>query len=105
MGLSLYWGMYPKECNNEKVLPYLKIYTDNEDNEIYVKREDQKKFFESLRKYATKYDEPGCYVLQNSEDFYNFLIEVKDISNWGPYEYNENSIADWTEQCVIIWVR
>lgn len=103
MGNSIYYGLYSKECDNEKIFPYL---THDDDYDVYIKKEDQPRFFEILRKYAKHYENERCYVMKYYEDMYNFLCEAKDIVIFdGPLEDTlEIDLINFDNGIIVFWV-
>ena len=87
MGNSIYYGFYPKECNNDKVLSYLDI--DNICVDLNISKDSQKEFFDILRKYSIEkvknierdIDSPyyHCFIITNYEDYFNFCNEVNVV--------------------------
>jgi hypothetical protein len=100
MGNSIYYGIYPKECNNDKVLPYLDI--DNTSIDLNISKESQKEFFNILRKYSfEKIDNDShyyhCFIVTNYEDYYNLYNEVNVVLPEDMELYFDNNI-------LIFWV-
>ena len=105
MGNSIYYGVYSKECNNDKVLPYLSV--DPEDNitdELFISKESQKEFFDILRKYSierynTKNDHYNyhCFIIRYYEDYFNFYNEVNVV-------LPEDLECNFDNDILIFWV-
>ena len=105
MGNSIYYGIYPKECNNDKVLPYLDI--DNICIDLNISKESQKEFFDVLRKYSiekTKTIEKDidshyyhCFIITNYEDYCNFCNKANIVLP----EYFE---CNFDNDILIFWV-
>ena len=113
MGVSIYYDYYSPECNNEKVLPYLKRNTNayddcddipEQDHEIYVAKDNQEEFFKCLRDHSTEYEKPHCFVITSMTELFNFLCDVKDICSWIPEGLEDGSFPDLVTWCIIIWV-
>ena len=107
MGNSIYYGIYPKECDNDKVLPYLDI--DNTSIDLNISKESQKEFFNILRKYSIEKRETverdidlhyyHCFIITNYEDYFNFYNEA----NIGLSEDTEYDL-DFDDDILIFWV-
>lgn len=102
---DIYYGVYSKECNNEKVFPYL---THDNDYDVFIQKEDLPKFFEILRKYAKHYENERCYVVDNEENMYKISYEVitKDIAVLDGLLEKVDSVyfINFENQIVIFWV-
>ena len=105
MGNSIYYGVYSKECNNDKVLPYLSTYPEGDiTDELFISKDSQKEFFDILRKYSTeKHDietDPyyyHCFIITNYEDYFNFYGEVNAI-------LPDDIECDFDNNILIFWV-
>lgn len=105
MGNSIYYGVYPKECNNDKVLPYLDI--DNICEDLNISKDSQKEFFDILRKYSFEKAESveryidlhyyHCFIITYYEDYYNFYNEVNIV-------LPEDIECDFDNDILIFWV-
>jgi len=105
MGNSIYYGIYPKECNNDKVLPYLDV--DNICIDLNISRDSQKEFFNILRKYSIEKRESverdldlyyyHCFIITNYEDYFNFYNEVNIV-------LPEDIECDFDNDILIFWV-
>ena len=105
MGVSIYYGVYPKECNNDKVLPYLDV--DNICINLNISKDSQKEFFNILRKYSFEKRESvdrdndlyyyHCFIITYYEDWFNFCKEVNCIL---PEDFG----CDFDNNILIVWV-
>ena len=105
MGNSIYYGIYSKECNNDKVLPYLSMNPEDDiTDELFISKDSQKEFFDILRKYSfEKYDSEDdsysyhCFIITYYEDYYNFYNEVNIV-------LPEDLECDFDKDILIFWV-
>lgn len=104
MGVNIYYGVYPKECNDEKIMPYLK-----KENEIYVSKDDHKEFFEILRKFAEEHirDDLGLhyFLIDAYGSYMNFINETmkrKKLIKSMDGDYDDR--PDFKNDILIIWV-
>lgn len=108
MGNSIYCGIYPKECNNDKVLPYLDV--DNICIDLNISKDSQKEFFNILRKYSFEKRETvenagrdldlyyyNCFIISYYEDYFNFCNEVNVV-------LPEDLECDFDNDVLIFWV-
>lgn len=100
MGNSIYYGVYPKECNNDKVLSYLDV--DNICDDLNISKNSQKEFFDILRKYSfEKIENDSCYyhcfIITYYEDYYNFCNEVNIV-------LPEDMECNFDNDILIFWV-
>ena len=105
MGISIYYGIYPKECNNDKVLPYLDI--DYICVDLNISKDSQREFFDILRKYSIEKGETieryfdlhsyHCFIITNYEDYFNFYNEVNIV-------LPEDLECDFDNDILIFWV-
>ena len=103
---SIYYGIYSKECNNDKVLPYLSMNPeDSITDELFISKDSQKEFFDILRNYSIeKYnskDDPytyHCFIIRYYEDYFNFYNEVGLILHEDIIE------SDFDNDILIFWV-
>jgi len=106
MGNSIYYGVYSKECNNDKVLPYLSMYPEGDvTDELFIYKDSQKEFFDILRKYSIeKHDTENdpyyyhCFIITNYKDYFNFYGEANvvlpdDIE----CDFDNNILIFWSE--------
>lgn len=106
MGNSIYYGIYSKECNNDKILPYLSMNPeDNITDELFIDKESQKEFFDILRKYSIEKEQTNnnnwyyhCFIITNYEDFFNFYNEV------GIVLHEDIKCDDFDNDILIFWV-
>ena len=105
MGNSIYYGVYSKECNNDKVLPYLSMNPeDSITDELFISKDLQKEFFDILRKYSfEKGDKDSdlyhyhCFIITYYEDYFNFYNEVNIV-------LPEDIECDFDNDILIFWV-
>lgn len=109
MGNSIYYGIYSKECNNDKVLPYLSMNPgDSITNELFISKKSQKEFFDILRKYSIEKEKSikedndylywyRCFIITYYEDYFNFYNEVNIV-------LPENMECDFDNDILIFWV-
>lgn len=105
MGNSIYYGVYSKECNNDKVLPYLSMYPEGDvTDELYISKDSQEEFFNILRKYSIeKHDTENdpyyyhCFIIAYYEDYFNFYGEVNMV-------LPEDTKCDFDNDILIFWV-
>jgi len=105
MGNSIYYGIYSKECNNDKVLPYLSMYPEGDvTDELFISKDSQKEFFDILRKYSIEKRDNNsdsyyyhCFIITNYEDYFKFDNEVNIVL---PEDMNCNFDND----ILIFWV-
>ena len=105
MGNSIYYGKYSKECNNDKVLPYLSMNPeDSITDELFISKDSQKEFFDILRKYSIEKEDTEndpyyyhCFIITNYEDYCDFYNEVNAVLPEDMELYFDNDI-------LIFWV-
>ena len=105
MGNSIYYGVYSKECNNDKVLPYLSMNPeDSITDELFISKDSQEEFFDILRKYSIeKRDNDSdlyyyhCFIITNYEDYFKFDNEVNIV-------LPEDMKCDFDNDILIFWV-
>ena len=106
MGNNIYYGVYSKECNNDKVLPYLSMYPEGDvTDELYISKDSQEEFFDILRKYSIeKHDMENdpyyyhCFIITNYKDYFNFYGEV------GMILHEDIMESDFYNNILIFWV-
>lgn len=105
MGNSIYYGVYSKECNNDKVLPYLSINPEDDiTDELFIDKESQKEFFDILRKYSIRKEQTDnnnwyyrCFIVTNYEDYFNLYNEISMV-------LPEDIECDFDNDILIFWV-
>ena len=106
MGNSIYYGVYSKECNNDKVLPYLSMDPEEDvTDELYISKDSQKEFFDILRKYSIeKHDIENdpyyyhCFIIAYYEDYFKFYNEVNIV-------LPDDIECDFDNYILIFWVE
>ena len=86
---SIYYGVYSKECNNDKVLPYLSINPEDDiTDELFISKDSEKEFFDILRKYSIEKCNSEndyycynyhCFIVTNYEDYFNLYNEINAV--------------------------
>ncbi len=100
MSIDIHYGFYSKECNNDKILPYLS--TDPQDVDTWLPGKNLKhEFYELCNNTATKHDlENNCYIFENN--IFNFA-EKQEV----PVKMADFIVDNYTEKAplFIIWIR
>ena len=105
MGNSIYYGVYSKECNNDKILPYLSMDPEEDvTDELFISKDSQEEFFNILRKYSIEYrdnySDPyyyHCFIIAYYEDYFNFCNEVNIV-------LPEDIECNFDNDILIFWV-
>ena len=67
MGVTLYYGYYPKECNHPKVLPYLsREACDDCSGKLDIS------FYDMCRTFAEYHEDCACWVFSNVVELFYF---------------------------------
>ena len=102
MGTTIYYGYYPPEVENDKILPYIKedLGWGQELNGKHV----PDKFYENLYECSTHYEEGDCYIIHD----YSKIMEFAALPS------TPNNVADYISECIpediehpifIMWMR
>ena len=101
MGATIYTGIYPKECNNPKVIPYLSC--DKFGPEFNGKRLSPE-FFDKCREYGKKDKENQCFVFTTGDsrlcEFAGLQCVPEEMS-----EYIMTIYEDEPDGIFIVWVK
>lgn len=98
MGVTLYYDYYPKECNNDKILGYLRI-GDGEGGECSGKRNEN--FYEKCYVCADWNTYGQCWIFSDACKLFQFASE-QDVP-----VFMSNYITEFYEDDMIfiIWKR
>lgn len=105
MGVSIYYGVYPKECDDVNIIPYLSHEPWNGFCwELNISKTSQENFFNCLRKHSDEVitNESNkvychCFVLTTYGNWFDFCKEVNCV-------FDEDFGCDFENDILIVWV-
>lgn len=109
MGVTLYYGYYPKECNHKNILPYL-----NSDSDICedINGKLGEEFYKLCNEYGNWNEKAQCWVFFDRAKLYEFCADQSvpaTISDYvvDPYEYDwlDDEEEFKEDDIFIIWKR
>lgn len=99
MGVTLYYGYYPKKCNDKDILPFLR--EDISNYELNGKHMPDG-FYDTCRELAKRDKEADCYIFDDAIKLFDFASRENvpsDISDYIAEAYSDDI------PIFIIWVR
>lgn len=104
MGVTLYYGYYPKECNNQKVLPFLTINDEYNINGSHMSPD----FYEALRQYSEWNEDCMCWIFDDNVKLFEFAkIAPSDMCDYlvDPVFYYFINVEHEPDDVFIVWKR
>jgi len=103
MGVDLYYGYYPKECNLPKILPYLKTFDGRWLNGHRMTEE----FYTALNTLSTWNEEGWCWVFDDvNKIFESATVAPSEVCDYivDPSYYLE-PVQHEPNDIFIVWKR